>query len=112
MQNLVAEPLRRKCKRFVMDQESEIAAAQPQPPEGLNDRATDIWEPLFALADLAGGDWPKKAREAAVALNTSAQESSLMGTLLMDIFTVMAINNQERMFSRKLVEGLNYRFTD
>src|SRR6266850_1744373 len=112
VRNLDATVLVRKCARFAQDHPSEIASARPEIPESLNDRAGDIWEPLFALADLAGGEWPKKARQAAVALNTSAQESSLMGTLLMDIFTVMAINNQERMFSRKLVEGLNYRFTD
>jgi len=112
VRNLDATVLVRKCARFAQDHPSEIASARPEIPESLNDRAGDIWEPLFALADLAGGEWPKKARQAAVALNTGAQESSPIGTLLMDIFTVMAINNQERMFSRKLVEGLNYRFTD
>src|SRR5258706_16149917 len=60
LRNLVAAPLRQKCLRFVIDHRQEIADAQPQPPEGLNDRATDIWEPLLALADLAGGDWPQK----------------------------------------------------
>ena len=33
------------------------------------DRNADVWEALFAIADAAGGDWPKKAREAAVALD-------------------------------------------
>jgi hypothetical protein len=35
-------------------------------PSGLNDRAGEIWEPLLALADLAGGAWPGRAREAAL----------------------------------------------
>jgi hypothetical protein len=112
VRNLDAATLVRKCARFVRDHAGAIASARPEIPEGLNDRAGDIWEPLFALADLAGGDWPTKAREAAVALNTSAQESSSIGTLLLDIFTVMALSQQERMFSRDLVNGLNGRFRD
>ena len=32
----------------------------------LEDRAADTWEPLIAIADLAGGDWPTRARTAAV----------------------------------------------
>jgi hypothetical protein len=112
LRNLDAATLVRKCARFVQEHAGAIGAARPEIPESLNDRAGDIWEPLFALADLTGGDWPKKAREAAVALNTGAQESSSIGTLLLDIFTVMALSQQERMFSRDLVKGLNGRFRD
>ena len=32
--------------------------------EGLSDRQEDIWQPLFAVAALAGGDWPERARAA------------------------------------------------
>jgi hypothetical protein len=45
----------------------EAVAARPNMPEGVADRAADVWEPLLAVADLAGGEWPKLAREAAVA---------------------------------------------
>jgi hypothetical protein len=96
-----------KCVRFVRDNARAIASARPEIPEGLNDRAADIWEPLLALADLAGGEWPSKARAAAVTLNASAQESSAIGTLLLDIFTVFVFSRQERLFSRALVQGLN-----
>jgi hypothetical protein len=37
-------------------------------PEGLSDRAEDVLEPLFAVADLAGGEWPEPVRAAAVSL--------------------------------------------
>ena len=46
-----------------------LADARPQTPEGLSDRAQDAWEPLLAIADLASGDWPDRARRAAVALS-------------------------------------------
>jgi hypothetical protein len=46
----------------------DAVAARPEMPEGVEDRAADVWEPLLVVADLAGGEWPKLAREAAVAL--------------------------------------------
>ena len=35
-------------------------------PEALNGRDIDNWEPLLAVADVADGDWPARARRAAV----------------------------------------------
>jgi hypothetical protein len=32
----------------------------------VRDRAKEIWKPLVRIAEAAGGDWPKEAREAAV----------------------------------------------
>jgi hypothetical protein len=40
----------------------ELAAAEPAMP--VEDRAADTWEPLVAVADLAGGTWPDRARRA------------------------------------------------
>src|SRR4051794_4552448 len=37
-------------------------------PEELNDRAADVWEPLFVLAEIAGGAWPDKAGAASIGL--------------------------------------------
>ena len=36
-------------------------------PKGIEDRDADVWEPLLAIAELAGGHWPERARVAAVA---------------------------------------------
>jgi len=46
-----------------------LASRHPAFPTELGDRAADIWEPLFAIADEAGGSWPTRARSAAVTLN-------------------------------------------
>ena len=40
----------------------------PVIPPSINDRDADVWEPPPAVADAAGGDWPQRARVAAVAL--------------------------------------------
>lgn len=50
-----------------------LEKAEPDMP--LEDRAADTWEPLIAVADLAGGDWPDRGREAALTL-TAERDSN------------------------------------
>src|SRR5829696_8187903 len=59
-------------------------------PSGIEDRNADVWEPLIAVADLAGGDWPRRGRDAAVTLVSAAQEqkTSLGVQLIADLRTV------------------------
>src|SRR5438034_7542742 len=90
-------PLKQQCLRFVTDHAAEIASSRPQIPPALNDRAADIWEPLLALADLAGGDWPELARQAAIGLSATAQESNPIASLLLDIFIVFTLHKVQRM---------------
>ena len=65
----------------------------PTLPDEVTDRAADCWEPLIAIADLAGGRWPDTARAAAVALVTrlveDRREASLGLRLLADMRTVL-----------------------
>jgi len=70
--------------------ESELRRAMPSMPDGVVDRDADVWEPLLAIADLAGGDWPVLARVAAVTLVTDAKAGtpSLGVKLLSDLRTV------------------------
>jgi hypothetical protein len=51
-----------------------LADAEPDLPDVLNDRAQDAWESLLAVADAAGGTWPKRARTAALKLSGSAED--------------------------------------
>ena len=64
----------------------------PTMPAGIEDRPADVWEPLLAVADAAGGDWPKAARAAAVTIvATSKGEPASLGVrLLDDLRTVFA----------------------
>ncbi|MFH8338980.1 DUF3631 domain-containing protein [Streptomyces sp. AM6-12] len=60
----------------------------PTMPEGVTDRPADVWEPLLAVADAAGGDWPDRARAACVALVTASKandKGSLGVRLLTDL---------------------------
>ncbi|GIE79065.1 hypothetical protein Aph02nite_50150 [Actinoplanes philippinensis] len=64
---------------------ARLTDAEPEMP--LEDRAADTWEPLIAVADLAGGDWPDRGREAALTL-TAERDSNTVASerirLLMD----------------------------
>lgn len=64
-----------------------VAEAWPEMPAGIEDRDSDVWEALLAVADAAGGDWPARARVAAVALVADSKEStpSLGVRLLSDL---------------------------
>jgi putative DNA primase/helicase len=68
--------LRRMALRFAQDNVQELLEAddddRTQVPAELHDRAADNWRPLFAIADRAGSDWPRLAREAALALSGAA----------------------------------------
>ncbi|MER7278850.1 DUF3631 domain-containing protein [Dactylosporangium sp. NPDC000244] len=54
---------------------AELERAEPVMP--LEDRAADTWEPLIAVADLAGGDWPDRGRRAAEILNAERDGSTV-----------------------------------
>lgn len=59
----------------------------PEIPASITDRDADVWEPLIAVADAVGENWPKRARVAAVALVAQSKESapSLGVRLLADL---------------------------
>ena len=49
----------------------------PDLPAAIADRDADVWEPLITCAALAGGEWPARARAAAIALLKVAMMPSL-----------------------------------
>lgn len=65
--------VRDRLAAWAADHIAELAKAEPKMP--VEDRAADTWEPLIAVADKAGGHWPKTAREACVALVANAAEA-------------------------------------
>ena len=54
-----------------------MATVEPTMPDSITDRDAECWEPLFAVADAAGGDWPRIARIAAVGLIAGAAHAIL-----------------------------------
>jgi hypothetical protein len=63
-----------------------VMGAWPEMPEGVSDRPADVWEGLLAVADAAGGDWPRRAREACVSL-VEASRTNDKGSLGIRLLT-------------------------
>jgi Protein of unknown function (DUF3631) len=68
----------------------------------------DLWRPLLAIADAAGGHWPARARQAAIELSTGeAREDNDLGVrLLADIRTVFDESAAQALRSADLIAKL------
>lgn len=111
--------LQERLSKWVEQNEEALSNARPAMPEGITDRPADVWEPLLAIADVAGGDWPSKSRTAAKKLNDDRQaaDPSLGVRLLADIrsaFDVVIIadglamiaGQRDRLSTADLIEKL------
>jgi hypothetical protein len=78
----------------------------PTLPDEIQDRDADVWEPLIAIADAVGGQWPSKARVAAVALVSESREAeaSLGVRLLADLQAIF--QGQQEMPSKTILGRL------
>lgn len=87
----------------------ELSEADPEMPPGIIDRPADTWEPLLAVADQAGGEWPGHARRACVALNAVRADAdpSIGVRLLADVRELYAATGRDRLFTATIVDHLN-----
>jgi putative DNA primase/helicase len=104
------EDLPRKCARWVADHSDSLRYARTEVPDELNDRAADHWEPLIAIADYAGGEWPTRAREGALRLQASVDADTDVNDrgsqLLADIHDLIAQDRFDRINMRSLCARL------
>ncbi|WP_343598891.1 DUF3631 domain-containing protein [Mycobacterium sp.] len=86
-----------------------LAEGWPTLPDSVADRDADVWEALAAVADLAGGDWPRVARATAATLATAARarQPSLGILLLGDIRTAFRRDGRDRMPTVDILCALN-----
>ncbi len=54
--------------RWSDDHRAELASLEVALPPSIDYRAIDLWEPLFRIATVVGGDWPERISRAAGAL--------------------------------------------
>lgn len=76
---------------WVESELDSLLGAEPEMP--VEDRAADTWEPLVAIADAAGGAWPKRIRTACTVMVAEAEEdagSTYARTLLADLRKVFS----------------------
>jgi hypothetical protein len=97
--------LRGRAARWAEDNFSKLTDPDPDIPDALNDRAADNWRPLLAIAELAGAEWLKRARDAACLLSGEGHESTSRNVeLLADIR--QAFGNLDVITSATLVAKL------
>jgi hypothetical protein len=85
---------------------TKLANAEPVMPAGVRDRSAECWEPLLALADEAGGDWPARAREAALHLiKNAADETQSRGVELLEHIRE-AFGQEDRLSTADLIRRL------
>lgn len=96
-----------KLARFGEDYQEAIRKARPDLPASLNDRAQDNWEPLLAIASVAGGLWPRWGRDAALKLSGAESATMTVGTeLLADIREVFNTKRVTRISTVDLIAAL------
>lgn len=97
-----------KAKRWADDYSDVLRLIDPVVLESLDDRAQDNWRPLMAIADIAGGDWPEKANEAALLLSggTDQDDDSVPAQLLTDIRDIFYARQVDRLSSEDLTREL------
>jgi hypothetical protein len=101
------EALRNRIERWARTVSDSATTHWPEIPETVRDRDADVWEPLLAVADAAGGDWPERARVAAVTLVTLSKEStpSLGIRLLADLRQIFG--NGEHLSTEGILRALH-----
>jgi DNA polymerase I-like protein with 3'-5' exonuclease and polymerase domains len=100
--------LRDQLAAWASVHETRLADARPELPAGIEDRNADVWEPLIAVAvaDAAGGDWPTRARAAALSFLSGREESASLGVrLLADLRLIFA--NRSAMHTDTILTTLN-----
>ena len=101
------QELREALAEWAEVYKSLLTDEEPEMPPSVSDRAADIWEPLIAIADLAGGDWPVRARAAATAIvGTRVADDASVGVRLLSDCKA-ALDGDERVSTAALLDHLN-----
>jgi hypothetical protein len=102
-----AASLRQRLEAWASANTNTLDTAEPEPVEQLGDRAAECWEPLLAIADLAAGDWPQRARSAALVLSAGeATDETSHGVLLLAAMR-HAIGDRANIATDELLTAIN-----
>ena len=100
-----AKPIREALEEWRDEHEANLIGAEPEMPPGIEDRDADAWEPLLAVADEAGDDWPERAREAAAYLTRSHIDDLTKGVELLS-HVREAFGDEDKLHTSILIQRL------
>jgi hypothetical protein len=83
-----------------------LRSARPELPPNIADRAADAWEPLLAIASLAGEERAELVRSIAVSLAGARDDDSDSVRLLVDIEAILIHEGLDRISSAALEAAL------
>jgi Protein of unknown function (DUF3631)/Primase C terminal 2 (PriCT-2) len=100
--------LRSQLTKWASDNAAALAKTKPEVPAGFHNRRRNNWQPLFAIAELAGAEWKKVAWQAAQAVEAvhDAFDASLGIQILADIRDAFAGLRADRVTSGALISEL------
>ena len=101
-----SEPLAANLFAWCKQNEAAIAKFEPEIPDGIADRDADCWEPLFTIADFAGGDWPARVRAAARYLTDAASDDTLTPGVELLAHIREAFVSDDKMWTEVLIQHL------
>ena len=98
----------RKLARAIADNFDALKRCDPQLPGTAFNRLADNWRPLFAIAEIAGSDWPKRCADAYAKLTaTDDLDAHGIGTLLLaDIAEIYRDEHTDKLPSARICELL------
>ncbi|WP_348541184.1 DUF3631 domain-containing protein [Thalassotalea insulae] len=103
----VFQDIRSKLAKWAIDNTSNFINHNYEDVTGLNDRAQDNWEPLFAIANLVSDDWYELAKSSAIELSGCNQETPSIGEeLLSDVVTILNAHEDDRITTEELIAQL------
>src|SRR5215469_18028092 len=73
----------RKLARWCSDNRAALESCDPQLPPGVYNRLADNWRPLFAIAAVIGGKWPKRCADALAKLTSVRKIRSSVNRLIL-----------------------------
>ncbi|MEV5296719.1 DUF3631 domain-containing protein [Amycolatopsis methanolica] len=105
-----AAPLREALAAWVESVTDKISRGRPTMPPGVRDRSAEIWRPLIAIADAAGGHWPDTARAACLhfveVANTDRNGGGTRVRLLADLREVFRAAQADELPTAAIVDAL------
>lgn len=94
------DEIQKQIATWITPRVAQLKNASPALPDALSDRQQDGCEPLLAIADVSGSDWPQKSRDALLQILTGeAAEDNSIGVRLWA--------NIGEIFDEKRVESLS-----
>lgn len=102
-----ATPIRDALSAWMSSIGADLVDTEPQMPPGVEDRPAEIWEPLLAIAEHAGGHWPCTARNACAHFVFNQKTAPTTGVrLLADMRDLFTHEGTDRMHTADIITHL------